>query len=64
MSDEKIVSLTERRKRDMPVYDGTIADTAALLKALLESLEANGQDQLLAGTERWSVIITKTRLPE
>jgi hypothetical protein len=61
MSDEKIVSLEYRRKRDMPVYPGTIADTASLLKGLIDSLESKGQDQLMASCDGWSVMITKTR---
>jgi hypothetical protein len=62
MSEDKIVSLTDRRKRDLPTYDGTLADTSSLLKALIEALEAQGQDQLLAACNGWSVIITKTRI--
>jgi hypothetical protein len=62
MSDDKIVSLTDRRKRDLPTYDGTLADTSSLLKALIESLEAKGEVQLMAACNDWSVIITKTRV--
>jgi hypothetical protein len=62
MSDDKIVNLTERRKRDMPVYDGTLVDTSSLLKTLIETLEARGETQLLAACDGWSVMLHKTRV--
>lgn len=59
MADEKIVSLSERRKQNMPQACTQMADVTEMLKSLLSVMEAQGKDCLCGYVNGWNVKIDR-----
>jgi hypothetical protein len=55
MNDEKIVSLTERRKRDMPVAQTAMVDLSDHVQMLVRQMEAQGMNVFVAACDGWTV---------
>lgn len=63
MSDEKIVSLSERRKRDMPVAQTAMVGLSEHVQMLINQMEAQGMNVFMAACNGWTVKFEKDSPP-
>lgn len=63
MSDEKIVSLAERRKRDMPVAQTAMVDLSEHVQMLISQMDAQGMNVFMAAIDGWTVKFEKDAKP-
>lgn len=63
MKDEKIVSLTERRKRDMPVAQTAMVDLSEHVQMLINQMDAQGMNVFIAACNGWTVRFEKDPTP-
>lgn len=59
MSDEKIVSLTERRKRDMAVAQTGMVDLSEHVQMLINQMDHQGMSVFMAAFNGWTVRFEK-----
>jgi len=64
MSDEKIVSLAERRKRDMPVACTGMVDLGEHVQMLVNQMEAQGMSIFMAACNGWTVKFERDTKPD
>lgn len=63
MSDEKIVSLDDRRKRDMPVAQTAMVDLSEHVQMLINQMDAQGMNVFMAALDGWTVKFEKDVKP-